>query len=284
MLRRLWTIIDERLIMPFRESHAPVEEVARGTVVGLIWALTPLVGIQMYLVFMTWTIARLLRIRFSLAIGIALVWITNPLTMAFFYYGFYETGRFFLQFMNLMHSDPITMERIAVLVDAAGQKSLIDGLIYWFETFLRDFGIPSLIGGFVWGGISSVVAYPFTIRMMNRHRTRLAEKEGLTLAEWEKRHIHRFADLARHGKEELPPYVGEHEAPAEAVARTGFQPPSTGRPAKPAARPAKKATSQTRNKSSANAKQASAKHANSKTGKKKASSSDKAGPRKKKSA
>lgn len=284
MLRRLWTIIDERLIMPFRESHAPVEEMARGSIVGLIWALTPLVGIQMYLVFMTWTIARLLRIRFSLAISFALVWITNPLTMPFFYYGFYETGRFFLQFMNLMYFDQINVERIAMIVDAASQKSLINGLIYWFETFLRDFGIPSLIGGFIWGAISSVVAYPFTIRMVNRHRTRLAEKEGLTLDEWEKRHIHRFADLARHGKEELPPFSCKHEAPAEAITHTGFRPPSTGRSAKPAARPAKRATSQTRVKSSANAKQASAKHAISKTGKNKTSSSGKAGQRKKKSA
>jgi len=274
MLRRLWTIIDERLIMPFRESHAPVEEVARGTVVGLIWALTPLVGIQMYLVFMTWVIARAIRIRFTLPIAIALVWITNPLTMAFFYYGFYETGRFFLQFMNLLNVEPITMDRIAVLVDAAGQKSLIDGLIYWFETFLRDFGIPSLIGGFIWGAISSVIAYPLTIRMMNRHRTLLAEKEGLTLSEWEKRHIHRFADLARQGKEELPPYAREHTAPAEAVARTGFQQSSTERPAKTAVRQARSAVSKTKVKQGAKAKK----------GTKKTSSVGKAGSRKKKSA
>jgi uncharacterized protein (DUF2062 family) len=246
MLRRLWTVIDERLIRPFRESYAPVEEVARGTVVGLIWALTPLVGIQMYLVFITWTIARLFRIRFSLPISIALVWITNPLTMAFFYYGFYETGRFFLEFLNLMHTDPITMKTIADLVEAAGQKSLIDGLIYWSETFLRDFGVPSLIGGFLWGGISSIIAYPYTIKMVNRHRTRLAEKENLTLAEWEERHIQRFSDLAQTVRLGLPPYAGKHSAPAEAVARTASSPISTDLTEKVRVRKGKGAASKTK--------------------------------------
>ncbi len=225
MLRRIWTVIDERLIRPFRESHAPVEEVALGAVVGIFWALTPLVGIQMYLVFMTWTVARLMRIRLSLTVGLALVWITNPITMPIFYYGFYETGRFLLQFLNLVDLEPITLHRISVLVEAAGERSLIDGLIFWFKTFLRDFGLPSLIGGFLWGALVSAIAYPFTIRMMNNHRSRLAKKEGLTLQEWEAIHVQRFGELIRQNV--LPAYAGEHEAPAESVARPSSLPVKT---------------------------------------------------------
>ncbi|MBW7858306.1 MAG: DUF2062 domain-containing protein, partial [Leptonema sp. (in: Bacteria)] len=209
MLKLVWKIIDEKLIMPFRESHAPVTDIGIGTVVGLIWALTPLVGIQMYLVFMTWVIAKLFRINFTLPIAIALVWITNPLTMAFLYYGFFETGRYALEFGNFMVIPPITMERIDELITAAGEKSLWDGLVYWFYAFLRDFGIPSLVGGFIWGVISSFFGYPLTIRMVNKHRTRLAEKEGLTLAEWEAKHVKRLNEPVT----ELPVYAGSREEP-----------------------------------------------------------------------
>ena len=223
MLQRLWQIIDTRLIMPFRESYAPVEEVARGTVVGFIWCMTPLVGVQMYLVFVTWLLAKAVRIRFSMPIAIALVWITNPVTMPFFYYAFYETGRILLQFQTYLLVEPITIERIEQLVTAADNKSLIDGLVYWFQTFLRDFGIPSIIGGFVWGIVCSVFGYPYTIRFMNRHRSKLAAKEGISLAEWEARHVQRFSDAVKKSKQEheLPVYAKEHfEASPDAVSRS----------------------------------------------------------------
>lgn len=215
MLKLIWKVIDEKLIMPFRESHAPVTDIGIGTVVGFIWALTPLVGIQMYLVFMTWVIAKLFRINFTLPIAIALVWITNPLTMAFFYYGFFETGRYALEFGNFMVIPPITMERIDELVTAAGEKSLWHGLVYWFQAFLRDFGIPSMVGGFIWGIVSSIFGYPMTIKFVNKHRTHLAEKEGLTLAQWEAKHVKRSNEPMT----ELPVYAGQRQEPEFSVAR-----------------------------------------------------------------
>jgi hypothetical protein len=51
---RLRGVLRYRLIVPLkRRRHSP-EYTARGVMIGLFWAFTPMVGIQMYLVSMTW--------------------------------------------------------------------------------------------------------------------------------------------------------------------------------------------------------------------------------------
>ena len=49
-------MIKFRLLVPLMRSQKPPEYKAKGVAVGLAWAMTPLVGIQMWLVFMTWVI------------------------------------------------------------------------------------------------------------------------------------------------------------------------------------------------------------------------------------
>jgi hypothetical protein len=97
-VRSIWDkgirLIRIRLIVPLLRSPHPPEYKARGVAVGLAWAMTPLVGIQMWLVFMTWVASRkFFKWDFSLPLAIAWTWLTNVFTMIPIYYIFYVTGQ-----------------------------------------------------------------------------------------------------------------------------------------------------------------------------------------------
>ncbi len=93
----LGRMVRYRLVIPLKRSmHAP-EYTARGVMVGLVWAMTPTVGIQMLAVLLTWLIARkLFKWDFSVFIGMAWTWSTNFVTAGPVYYLFYLTGQLML--------------------------------------------------------------------------------------------------------------------------------------------------------------------------------------------
>ncbi len=111
MLSKFTNVFYERIIKPLKEAHSPREEIALGAAIGMFWALNPLVGIQMYLTTANWLIFKLFKIRFHLPIAIAMVWISNPLTVPFFYYAFYITGIYFLKLINL-HYEILSFENL----------------------------------------------------------------------------------------------------------------------------------------------------------------------------
>lgn len=83
-----------KLVVPLRRSKHPPEYTARGAAIGLFWAFTPLVGIQMYLCLMTWLAFKpFKRLDFSLVVSCAWTWTTNVFTMFPIYYVFYITGQ-----------------------------------------------------------------------------------------------------------------------------------------------------------------------------------------------
>ena len=95
---RFKRLLRYRLIVPLKRSHhhAP-EYTARGVLVGLAWALTPTIGIQMGLSLVTWIVARrLFRWDFNLIVACAWTWTTNVVTMLPCYYVFYVTGQLML--------------------------------------------------------------------------------------------------------------------------------------------------------------------------------------------
>ena len=47
-----------KLIIPMMRIKLPPKVKAIGVAIGLFWAMTPLIGIQMWLVFMTWFIFK----------------------------------------------------------------------------------------------------------------------------------------------------------------------------------------------------------------------------------
>jgi uncharacterized protein (DUF2062 family) len=104
--KKRWTerfrrLIRLRLIVPIKRSRRPPEYSARGSLVGLVWAFTPLIGFQIYLCLATWIVARkLFKWDFSLAVACAWTWTTNMLTMVPAYYMFYVTGYYLLGFQD----------------------------------------------------------------------------------------------------------------------------------------------------------------------------------------
>ncbi|MBU45627.1 MAG: hypothetical protein CMN76_20635 [Spirochaetaceae bacterium] len=201
MWQKIRAILDEKLVRPFRESHAPVHELALGSSIGMFWAMTPLVGIQMYLVTMSWLIMKVVKHRINLAVGLAMVWISNPITMGPMYYAFYKTG--YIAF-DLLGLNPlvITFENFKAVLDKALSQSLLDGLMTWGAFLLNDLGWPTMVGGVLIATPAAIATYPVTKRMVNRHREKLARKEGLSLEQWEAKHIHTFKEILAIEKQE----------------------------------------------------------------------------------
>lgn len=194
MIKRIIHLFYKKIILPLKEVHAPREEIALGASIGMFWAINPLVGIQMYLVTMTWLIFKFFNIRFNLPIALAMVWITNPLTMPIFYYAFYITGIYFSKLFNV-NFVILSFDKFKMVIERTTSLGFIDGIWYWIQFLLDDFGIPALIGGLVWAIPLSILTYPIVFRFITKHRTELAKKEGITLEEWEKKHIHSLKEI-----------------------------------------------------------------------------------------
>ncbi len=200
MIKKFLDILNQKIIIPIKNSHAPANEIALGTAIGLFWAINPLVGIQMYLVTINWMVLRLFKIRFNLPIALAMVWITNPITMPFFYYLFYITGIYFLKLFNF-HYQIISFNYTKNILQQTSEMSFTKGLISWMNFLVSDFGVPALIGGFIWAVPTAIWGYFYSIKFITHHRKKLAEKENLTLEEWEKKHIHSFTEILKMNQE-----------------------------------------------------------------------------------
>jgi len=113
--------------------HLNRHSVARAFAIGLFIAMIPIPG-QM-------VIAGLLAIRLTanLPFSVALVWLTNPFTMPFLFYGTYWLGS------RLIGNSVIAFETLQ-------EKGLITALmmdLYW----------PMMLGGIIVGGVLAPMGY-----------------------------------------------------------------------------------------------------------------------------
>ena len=190
MKRKFLELIDRKLITHFRDSHVPTHDLCLGTVIGLFWALTPLIGFQMSLVSITWVFLRFFKIHFNLPVALALVWITNPFTMPFFYYTFYLSGYHLFHLLG-MNSEPISFRTFSGVLNKASVMGFTEGFLHWGNYMIFRLGWPMLAGSFFIGVPLSIISYPFTQRFLIKHRTKLAKKMGLTLEEWEDIYVYK---------------------------------------------------------------------------------------------
>ncbi|TGL60736.1 DUF2062 domain-containing protein [Leptospira sarikeiensis] len=193
-LRMIWRIIHKQIILPFQESHAPIHEVCLGTTVGLIWSMTPLIGVQMYLGLGTWLIFRLIGIRFYLPIAIAMIWITNPITLPFFYSLFYWIGKQVLIVLGIQFQE-ISFDTLLSIAKESESMDLLSGFYHWSVFLLDKMGLPMFIGGFVFGIPLALIGYPVTYNLLNAYRARRASEEGISLSEWEEKHVRKDVGL-----------------------------------------------------------------------------------------
>ena len=156
-------VLKMKLIVPMMRLNLPPEVKAMGVAVGLFWAMTPLVGIQMWIVFMTWVFfRRVLHIDFSLVLGIAYTWVTNVFTMIPVYYIFYVTGQImrgnFNEISGYSHLAGIVRETFM------GDLSFVDKWLLLFKILLKDWGVSMAVGCLPWAIISAIVGYYLTMK------------------------------------------------------------------------------------------------------------------------
>ncbi len=171
-----------RLVVPLLRSPHPPEYKARGVAVGLAWAMTPLVGIQMWTVFMTWIVARkVFKWHFSLALGIAWTWVTNVFTMIPCYYIFYVTG----QLMRWRVESISGYQNLSRIIQNTFMSDLTFGEKWtlFFKLLLEDWGLSMAIGCLPWAVLFAVLGYRMTLRfekarLARRKRKALMNKNG----------------------------------------------------------------------------------------------------------
>jgi uncharacterized protein (DUF2062 family) len=158
-----------RLVVPLMRSRHTPEYSAWGTAIGLAWAFTPTVGIQMPLVLITWLLARrVFHWDFSLILGLAWTWATNVFTALPCYYLFYVTGRALLgrwdevsgyeQFLALWHGffrDDQTIEQQVAAM---------------FDVLVRDWGLAMWVGCMPWSALVAFLGYRWSLKFIHAYR------------------------------------------------------------------------------------------------------------------
>lgn len=179
--RRLLRISRYRLVIPLlRSQHSP-EHSARGTMIGLFWAFTPSVGIQMPLVFITWIVARrAFGWDFNLVLGIAWTWVTNAFTALPCYYVFYLTGQvLFGHWSRLAGFDGFMAQWNAAF---APDENLLEQSLSLVRVLFLDWGITMLVGSLPWAVVSAALGYRYSLKFIRAHRHaragRMARRHG----------------------------------------------------------------------------------------------------------
>ena len=166
---RLERLVKYRLLIPLKRSRHTPEYSARGTAVGLAWAFTPTVGIQMPVVFATWLIARrLFRWDFSLILGLAWTWTTNVFTALPCYYVFYVTGRVLLgrwdQVSGYRHFLDLWQRFFAA------DQTLEQQVVAMFDVVIKDWGLAMWVGCIPWSALTAFLGYRWSLKFIQAYR------------------------------------------------------------------------------------------------------------------
>lgn len=174
-MERMGRLSRLKLLIPLRRSPHPPEYSARGVAVGMFWALTPLVGIQMYLCFMTWLFCKPLKnLEFSLVISFAWTWVTNVFTMLPFYYAFYATGQIMRgDWHNITGYDTFLKSWQEAFADGAG---FWQGILDLTAMLAREVGFSMGIGCLPYAIIGAWFSYVLSLKYVRRRRRKKLEK------------------------------------------------------------------------------------------------------------
>lgn len=172
--RTLSSLIRVKLVAPMIRSKKPPEITARGSLVGMAWAMTPLVGIQMYLVFLTWLFTRkFFKWDFSLPVGIAWTWVTNVFTIPPIYYGFYVTGKIM---MGEFAERTTYAKFYNLLKTVIEEDGFVEAMKALFAVLIKDWGVAMMIGCIPWMIICSWAVYKWTLWYMRKRQATLAKR------------------------------------------------------------------------------------------------------------
>lgn len=166
----LKSLIRKKLIFPLLRSKSLPEQKARGVAIGLAWAFTPLVGVQMITVLITWGIAKKLRWHFSLPLALAWTWVTNVVTMIPIYYVFYVTG----QILRGRWSRISGFDSVSTLMEDVflSEASFLERTKEFLHLFVQDWGISLFLGCIPFVIIFYNVGYRLTMRFEEMRQKR----------------------------------------------------------------------------------------------------------------
>jgi hypothetical protein len=166
-----------RLIEPFLISHAPVRELAWGAAIGILTALLPLFGVQLYIALGLWAALRWSTgSTFNLPVCFAVSWVMNPLTVVPIYYVYYLTGDAIWDALTVPTPNWTFRQFeevfIATIAPKGGEwwERFFGGMLVMFDYF----GWPILLGSVIWAVPSSALAYAGTWWATTRHRRHVA--------------------------------------------------------------------------------------------------------------
>ena len=173
-IRRLFR---KQLIVPIIRSPHPPEHTARGVAVGTMWAMTPLVGIQMWLVTMTWLgFKKFTSKTFSLPLGLAFTWLTNVFTLVPVYYVFYVTGQIMMGHWESISGYDHLQEIIRQTF--MSDLSFIQEWALFFKLLLQDWGLAMVVGCLPWAVVGYWLGFRLTLQFLKDYHL-LREKRRL---------------------------------------------------------------------------------------------------------
>lgn len=182
---------NQHIVKPITESHAPIPQAALGAAVGMFFGMTPTVGVQMGLVFGSWLVFKyILRLRFDLVIGTAMVWISNPVTMGPLYYGFLVSGAGFFRLTGsgaavMSYDDFVASLNAITSQEGASSLELFKQGV---EFLIIDLGYPMVIGSLFWAIPLSIAAYWATVKYLSAYRMRKAALLGISYDQWREKY------------------------------------------------------------------------------------------------
>lgn len=188
---RLKRVARYRLVVPLKRSRHPPGYVARSVAVGLFWAMTPTVGIQMAMVLAHWLVVRKLgRWDFNILHAWAWTIVTNVATVVPVYYAFYVTGQLLLGRWDDLtgYSGFQSLWSASVDVTDGGR---IDGLLQqawyylvgvlasawnFFVVVMKNWALPMLVGCVPYAVVSAWLGYSWSMRIIVSHRRSVLDR------------------------------------------------------------------------------------------------------------
>ena len=160
-----------KLVIPIKRSKHPPEYTARGVAIGIGWALTPSIGIQMVFCFITWLVAKkIFKWDFSVLISMAWTWTTNVITAIPCFYLFFVTGQIILKgFEDLSGYEEFSRQWDA-MVRQGSEMSYFESLWKEMSIAAEVWGVPLLIGCLPWSVLGGFAGYYLSLRFIRRHR------------------------------------------------------------------------------------------------------------------
>jgi uncharacterized protein (DUF2062 family) len=166
-----------RLIVPIKRSRHPPEYTARGVAIGVAWAFTPTVGIQMYMCLMTWLAFKpFKRLNFSLLVACAWTWVTNVFTLLPCYYGFYVTGQIMLgRWSDLTGWQGFVGTWRDIVL--GGDGGVWESLLRYVTQVAKQEWEPLFLGSLPWAVGLAWLGYVWTLKFLH-HRHEVARRRA----------------------------------------------------------------------------------------------------------